>query len=231
MARQLPADLFTAETMALEAIEAALHDQSCLRWSVTLKFEGLRLMPLAIRMTNSLRAKSLEPLLVWPDAGAAALAKRDAPELANDVRSIRDLLKTDDDDQHQRLMLAAGVQMSDYQDFCDLCEKHTGNVVMLNGRLEDAAVGIGSVARARRKGFLASWKQAYWLEPLQRGALMRAYPDDWELFRADADGFRFATGFEERPDSETIDAGFGIDPSSIGQQIGSVGRFLEGLSS
>ena len=61
---------------------------------------------------------------------------------------------------------------------------------MLNGRLEDAAVGIGSVARERRKGFVASWQQAYWLQPLEGGALMRCFPDDWRLYRQDPDGYR-----------------------------------------
>ena len=61
---------------------------------------------------------------------------------------------------------------------------------MLNGRLEDAAVGIGSVARERRKGFCGIWQQAYWLQPLEGGALLRSYPDDWHLFRQDSDGYR-----------------------------------------
>ena len=58
---------------------------------------------------------------------------------------------------------------------------------MLNGRLEDAAVGIGSVARERRKGFVASWQQAYWLQPLEGGALMRCFPDDWRLYDLNTD--------------------------------------------
>ena len=101
---------------------------------------------------------------------------------------------------------------------------------MLNGRLEDAAVGIGSVARTRRRGFIASWQQAYWLEPIVGGALMRAYPEEWMLFRADEDGYRYVTGFEQRPDAEAIDVGFGLDPASIPQQLGSVERFIDGLS-
>ncbi len=230
MAQSLPADLFAAEAMALAAVLSALSNQSVGRWSVTMKFEGLRLMPVAIRMTQALGENSLKPLLVWPDAGAAALARRDAPELALDIRSIRDQLNSDHADDNNRLLLVAGPQMSDYDEFADLCEKHAGSVVMLNGRLEDAAVGIGSVARARRRGFMSSWQQAYWLEPLAGGALMRAYPEEWMLFRADADGYRYAAGFEERPDAEAIDAGFGVDPGSLAQQLGSVERFLDGLS-
>jgi hypothetical protein len=38
-------------------------------------------------------------------------------------------------------------------------------VVLLNGRLEDAAVGVGTVGRERRKGFLGEWQSAYALIP------------------------------------------------------------------
>jgi hypothetical protein len=43
-------------------------------------------------------------------------------------------------------------------------------VVTLNGRLEDAAVGIGSVARERRRGFGAQWQAAYELRPFADSA-------------------------------------------------------------
>ena len=49
-------------------------------------------------------------------------------------------------------------------------------MVLLNGKLEDAAVGIGTVARERRKGFLSSWQSAYALIPTGDGALRRAFP-------------------------------------------------------
>ena len=82
---------------------------------------------------------------------------------------------------------------------------HSGPILMLNGRLEDSAVGIGSIARERRRGFISSWEYAYSLEPLQKGALMMSYPDEWQLFSADKDGYRFSSTFKDRPNSEQID--------------------------
>jgi hypothetical protein len=73
---------------------------------------------------------------------------------------------------------------------------------MLNGRLEDAAIGIGTVARERRKGFLSEWQAAYGLIPTAEGALRRVFPDDWQFYRCDPDGYRSICTFETRPDRE-----------------------------
>jgi hypothetical protein len=63
-------------------------------------------------------------------------------------------------------------------------------------------VGIGSVARGRRRTFLRRWQAAYALIPGSVSALRRAYPAPWELYRLDSDGYRFAASFEKRPDAE-----------------------------
>lgn len=103
---------------------------------------------------------------------------------------------------------------------------------MLNGRLEDAAVGIGSVARERRRGFVAEWKAAYWLQPLAGSALRRAYPGEWELYRQDADGFRLAARFDQKPDGEAqAEALAGEGGLGVGANLRSLETFIEGLRS
>ena len=72
----LPADLKAAEADALEALLQALRNGEGLRWSVTWRFEGLRVMPVGIRFMHALRDAGLDPLIAWSDAGAAALAQR-----------------------------------------------------------------------------------------------------------------------------------------------------------
>ena len=100
----------------------------------------------------------------------------------------------------------------------------------LNGRLEDAAVGIGSVARERRRGFVASWTACYWLQPLDAGALMRIHPDDWRVFRQDPDGYRLAGTLSSRPDSEDLAELLSTDGTQgIAAQLNTVDRFLDGL--
>ncbi len=42
---------------------------------------------------------------------------------------------------------------------------------MVNGKLEDPIVGIGSVGREMRKRFAEKWKVLYFVQPLSMGAL------------------------------------------------------------
>lgn len=226
-AAALPADLLSAESDLLVAVQAALASGDGSRWGATLRFENLRLLPVALRLAEALAAAHTDLRVLWPDAGAAALARRDAPEMAAAIADFNQWTAKADP---EALLLVVGPQPSDYDAFMALCENHRGTIVMLNGRLEDAAVGIGSVARERRKGFVASWQQAYWLQPLEGGALMRSFPDDWALFRQDPDGYRWLSSSVNRPDPETLAALLaGEDPDGLKQQLGSVDRFLDGL--
>ena len=226
----LPADLLSAESQMLIAVEAAIQSGDGRRWSAALRFENLRMLPVALRLARSLVASGQSLVMVWPDAGAAALARRDAEDLSTCIQDFNQLKRSATEEPDERLLLAVMPTPADYEDFQPLCEAHAGPVLMLNGRLEDAAVGIGSVARERRKGFVASWKQAYWLQPLDGGALLRCYPDDWRLYRQDPDGYRQVSVQPSRPDPDTTAALLaGEDPDGLKQQLGSVDRFLDGL--
>ena len=147
MIKTLPADLLAAENMVLEALQTSLKDQPLGRWEVNLKFEGLKLMPVALRLMQNLQEDGFEIVLVWPDMGGTALAKHNAPEFANQISSLNDLLAEPNGKDDDRIFLVVAPQPSDYEQFELLCNKHSGAVVMLNGRLEDSAVGIGGVAR------------------------------------------------------------------------------------
>lgn len=225
----LPADLMTAEADLLDALKAALASGKAVRWGATLRFENLRILPVALRLFQALRSMDETCLLLWPDAGAAALSRRDAPDLADCILDFNQWSAGGDSDG---LVLAVGPQPSDYEQFMAICQDHRASVVMLNGRLEDAAVGIGSVARERRRGFVSSWQQAYFLQPLDGGALMRRFPNDWTLYRHDPDGYRHLASMDNRPDSEQISALLaGDDADSLKQQLRSVDRFIDGLRS
>ena len=168
----------------------------------TVRFENLRLLPVALRLFQALRLLDESCRLLWPDAGAAALARRDAPDHADFILDFNQWSAGSDSDG---LVLAVGPQPSDYEQFMAICQDHHGTVVMLNGRLEDAAVGIGSVARERRRGFISSWQQAY-SSASGRWALMRRFPDHWTLYRLDPDGYRHLASMDNRPDPEQISA-------------------------
>ena len=199
----LPADLRSAETEAHAAVQAALASQTKGLWTVEMRFEGLRILPVALRQLAALTPAHPEARLLFPDAGATALAKRDAPEQAAQLLGLGDLLRLQQaDGGSDGLVLLAAPTPADYEQVESLCAQHRGSLVMLNGRLEDAAIGIGTVARERRKGFLSEWQAAYGLIQTAEGALRRTYPDDWQFYRHDADGYRHVCSFETRPDRE-----------------------------
>lgn len=199
----LPADLRSAETEALAAVQAALASQAKGLWTVEFRFEGLRILPVALRLLAALTPQRPEARLLFPDAGATALAKRDAPEQAAQLLGLGDLLRLQQaDGGSDGLVLLAAPTPADYEEVENLCAQHRGPLVMINGRLEDAAIGIGTVARERRKGFLAEWQAAYGLIPTAEGALRRVFPEDWQFYRRDPDGYRNICSFESRPDRE-----------------------------
>jgi hypothetical protein len=226
----LPADLRSAEAEALQAVEAALTADPRGLWTVELRFEGLRIMPVALRLLTALSPTRPGLRLLFPDAGAAALARRDAPDQASQLSSLGDLMRLQQADGGSEgpLMLVAPTP-ADYEEVEQVCAQHRGPVLLLNGRLEDAAVGIGTVARERRKGFLAGWQCAYALIPTGDGALRRAYPDDWQLYRRDPDGYRAAARFETRPDPEQ--QAEALASGGVGRSLQAVDRFIEGLRS
>ena len=231
----LPADLAAAEAQARGALQAALAADAAGRWSVEWRFEGLRLLPVVLRLARALGEAGAAPQLLFPDAGAAALAQRDAPDLAATIADFRAFRRRCGEAGSEGLLLAVAPGQADYEDFEPLCQQHRGAVVLVNGRLEDAAVGIGSVARERRRGFLAQWQTAYLLQPIEAGALRRAYPDDWEVYREDADGFRLAGRLETRPDPEQLaqilaPEGPGGVAAGVGANLRALDAFVEGLS-
>ncbi len=227
----LPADLRTAETEALVSLQAALASASAGRWTLEFRFQGLRLLPVVLRLLERLAPEG-ECALLFPDAGAAALARRDAPALAERIASFSDQRRRQSEAASEGVLLLVGASQAEYELVEEVCGHHGGSVVLINPSLEDAAIGIGSVARQRRRGFLAGWSAAYALLPQADRALRRAYPGDWELYRLDPDGYRLAGRFEQKPDAEQQELALsGRAEAGLGSQLRALGQMLDDLQS
>ena len=222
----LPADLAAAEAELLTALESALASQSKGRWTLDLRFEGLRLAPVALRLQRQLDQPERRCKLLFADAGATALAKRDAPDQADAITSVSDCYR-DELPAETSVLICVTPGPPDYDEVETLCDKFAGPVVLLNGRLEDAAVGIGSVARERRRGFMAQWQSAYTLQPLNTAALRHAHPGDWQIYRLDPDGYRLAGSQESKPAPEELDE---LLSGAAAAGLRSVDRFMRELS-
>ena len=203
MTNNLPADLEEAEINVYDSIQSYFlsnSDQSFL--SINLKFEGLRLNPIIFRLSNKLTKIQYENILLWADAGGAALAKRDKPELANKIYTFKEFINSSD--LINSILLVCSPQPYDIEMFEQVCSHAKSTVIMLNGKLEDPIVGIGSVGREMRKRFAEKWQVVYFVQPLSLGALSKKFPNDWDLFKLESNGYSFVKSFEKRPDDETI---------------------------
>ena len=147
----LPPDLRTAEAELHIALEAALSAEPSGRWTAELRFEGLRLLPVALRLVEALGGKGRTLRLLFPDAGAAALACRESPSWKGAIASFADQVRHQGEGGSEGLLVLVAPSQADYETVERLCLQHRGPVLLLNPNLEDAAVGIGSVARQRRR--------------------------------------------------------------------------------
>ncbi len=235
----LPPDLRSAEAETLTAVRSALAAEPRGRWTVEWRFEGLRLLAPALRLAGDLLTEAGRGgRLLFADEGAAALARRESEILAPRIASFGDQRRRQGEaggegggeDGGDGLLVLVAPSQAEYDLVEALCGAHRGAVLLLNPNLEDAAVGIGSVARQRRKGFLSTWQTAYALLPDAESALRRAHPGEWELYRLDPDGYRLVRSFERRPDGESrAEALAGTGGVGLAGQLRGLNDLLEGL--
>ena len=67
----------------------------------------------------------------------------------------------------------------------------------LNPKFEDSNIGIGSVIREKRE-LCKDWQNIYYLQPINNGALMHAYPNNWLLFKEINKRYLFKKEFERK---------------------------------
>ncbi|KGG12466.1 MULTISPECIES: DUF1995 family protein [Prochlorococcus] len=204
----LPQDLKQAETQLYQSTLTYLQKYPRTKFSANLFFEGLKLTPIVIRLANTLLSHDIKPLLLFPDFGSSALAQRDFPTFKSNIITFKDYLSNKNLYQDTNILIAVSPQPYDFEEFSQLCNSIDISILMFNGRLQDTAVGIGSVGRDRKSGFVASWAPSYFLKPLNMGALMYMYPYKWTLFYRSNAGYQYVNSFDKKPNDEEIDTSF-----------------------
>jgi hypothetical protein len=95
-----------------------------------------------------------------------------------------------------------------------------------------SSCACGCAARRLRgqAGSLSHPRPAVDVDALAGGALRRACPGPWELYRQDADGYRLLASSELKPDNEAIAAALSGDGGTgLGGTLRAVDALLEGL--
>ena len=199
---KLPKDLNESLKNMEEAIIPSLLDSNR-QFTIELNFEGLKFNKIGITIYKIL-ARNNNVFITFADQGAVALAQRDYPDIKDKIFTFKSFNESKNIKNNDSVMLSMLPQPFDFDSFEPMCENYQGIHYSLNPKFEDLNIGIGSVIRERRKNFVQKWKNIYFLQPINKGALMHIYPNNWLLFKEENKKYIFKKEFESKPDNETV---------------------------
>lgn len=200
----MPSSLEDAIAQAKAATRAALQ-AGVPRILVELVYPELKAMPVAEQFIPILQELGLQFKVYFPDAGAAALARRDWGNPEFSVRAMGELKgQIEPEDEAFLFVEPSSIEVNTVEDMCNQAGGRP--VIMLNPKLEDiATIGIGYAGRQLRERFLSTLESAYYLRPLEGAAILRCYPEPWQVWR-DQDGeYELLAEVPTKPVGETLD--------------------------
>jgi hypothetical protein len=244
----LPKTLDDAIAQAKAATEAALND-GLTRIQVEMVFPeiALQAQPIARQFTSLFEHYGSGLKVLFPDTGAAALARRDwedVPFKVDDIGTERSPVerRMEPEDELYLIVSPSSVEVKQVEKLCNLAEGRP--CLLLNPRLEDLKiVGIGYAARQLRERFLSTIESCYYLQPLEGAALRRAYPGSWEIWQEIEGNYQLIAEEPIKPAGDALDlilAGQSSESEDETQEkpapkkagvFSSLQRFLKALSS
>ena len=180
------------------------------RYVIEFNFEGLKFNKIGINiykiLANYFNNKKINKnvFITYSDPGAVALAQRDYSNIKENIFTFKDFNESNYIEDNDSILISILPQPYDFDSFEPMCDKFKGLHFSLNPKFEDANIGIGSVIRERRKNFVKTWQNIYFLQPINKGALMHVYPNNWLLFKEIDKRYLFKKEFDKKPDNETI---------------------------
>jgi len=178
----IPTTLEETIEQAIAATMAAI-DHGCTRIQIDMKFPELAQLPIARQFAEQLTAKYGQSWqALFADAGSAALAKRDWSDLDVSMRGVNEgRAAVKPENQAFLLVSPTSVEVDRIEKLLELVGDRP--FIMLNPRLENSEVGLGLAARRMRDRFLSIFEICYYIQPLDGGALWRAYPQLWQVYQ------------------------------------------------
>ncbi|GAB4229344.1 MAG: DUF1995 family protein [Elainellaceae cyanobacterium] len=200
----LPQSLEEAVVQAQSATQAAI-DAGYRRLQVELMFSELKVMPVAEQFLPAFESLGDKLRVYFPDAGAAALARRDWGEKPYAIRGISDMRATIKPDEELIVFVEpSSVEVQDVEKLCEQAAERS--IVLLNPRMEDIAnIGIGYAGRQLRERFLSTFESCYYIRPLEGAAVFRAFPGPWQVWVEKDDGYELIAEEPQKPIGEALD--------------------------
>ena len=189
--------------------QALLDGRTRLQVELAIPEIALQAQSLGLEFTSLFQDYGSGLRVIFPDTGAAALARRDWGE--TDFR-ISDLgsryipvdQKISDEDQAFLVVSPSSVEVQSVENLCNLAGDRP--VVLLIPQLEDVSiVGIGYAARSLRERFLKTLETSYYFRPLEGAVVLRAYPSLWQVYLEKEDGYELIAEVPEKPLGEVLE--------------------------
>lgn len=188
---EIPTTLEQAIAQAQGATQAAIADGYSLL-QIEIVIPELNPMPVAEQFLPALDSFGNQLKVFFPDAGAAALARRDwgsVPFTILDIGTGRVPVEEQvlPEDEAFLLVAPSAVEVAQVEKLYQAVGERP--FIILNPRLEDVSiVGIGYAGRQLRSRFLNAIESCYYLRPLDDAALFRCYPSPWQVWLENKDG-------------------------------------------
>ncbi|NJM67788.1 MAG: DUF1995 family protein [Acaryochloris sp. RU_4_1] len=202
-----PDSLETAISQAAAATQAAIAAQQT-RLQIEIAIPELKPLPVAQQYLSQIPRLGQTVKVFFSDTGAAALARHQWPDVFYELRGIEELMEPVHPEDDAFVFVApTPVEVGKVEEICNRAGERV--CILLNPRLEDiSTVGIGSAGRHLRERFLNHIEPCYFFFPLERGALIRAYPGDWQVWWAPAEPaeseYQLIASQEQRPSGEEL---------------------------
>ena len=205
-----PETLDTAVEQAKAATIAAIADgYKLIQVELVVPEIALQAEALALEFANLFEEYGAGVKVMFPDTGAAALAKRnwgEQPFQVTDMGSRFTSIETQMDNEDEIYIVAcpSAVEVERAEKLSNLAGDRP--VIFLIPQLEDVAVvGIGLAARQLRDRFIKNIYTCYHLRPIPDGAILRNHPSLWQVWLDKESGYELATELSTKPMGEDLD--------------------------
>ena len=205
-----PETLDIAVEQAKSATKAAIADgYKLIQVELVVPEIALQSEALALEFANLFADYGSGVKVMFPDSGAAALAKRNWGEQTfqvTDMGSRFTSIETQISSEDEIFIVAcpSAVEVDRAEKLANLAGDRP--VIFLIPQLEDVAiVGIGLAARQLRDRFIKNIYSCYYLRPIEGGAILRNHPSSWQVWLEKESGYELATELSTKPMGEDLD--------------------------
>lgn len=240
---KVPATLEEAISQAKDATQAALNDgYNRLQVELVVPEIALQAQAIALEFIPLFEEYESGLRVIFPDTGAAALARRDWGETVfriSDLGSSRTSVerKIAAEDKAFLLVCPSSVEVEQVEKLCNVAQDRP--VVLLVPQLENVSiVGIGYAARQLRERFISTLQSCYYYKPLEGAAVLRSYPSSWQVWLEKEGDYELIAEEPQKPMGDTLEiilasAGGTSEEGTQAQKPGllaSLQQFLKALS-